>query len=99
MKIGIPSKREVEDLNRISDALGVLRWTANGTYAHFKLAYHPFITPKRFYAHLGELQTVWQRVLLRVVKDRKFLIDLLTPLAKKDEMIAGLLRIMHKKKP
>lgn len=99
MKVGLPSKSEVEDLTRISEALGVLKWTTNGTYSHFKLAYHPYCTSKRLYAQLGELQMVWQQVLLRVARDKKFFIDLLTPLAKRDEMIAGLLKILQKKRP
>jgi glutathionylspermidine synthase len=80
-------------------ALGAMKWVSSGKYSSFKVAYYPFTSTKEYFDDLGDLHTVWHKVLLKVADDHEFLKQLFTPLAEGDEMIRGLLSIMKKKAP
>ncbi len=75
--------------------MGVLK-NERGTFVPFKLAYEPFVSKQEFYDYLGEISTIWHRVLFKLAQDRKSLIEIFTPLAQNDEMVRGFLNILNK---
>lgn len=67
-----------------------------GKSINYPVAFLPFATTKARYDYYCQLQTAWQRVLLRVAQDHDFLIGLLDSLTEGNDLLKGNLDILKK---
>ena len=64
------NQEDILQLSKMCVARGLLMKSKAGQFLPLRLAYEPFLISKDSYKGLGELQKVWQKLILSASKDK-----------------------------